>query len=239
MSLRLGLFLIGAAAFAQDKPVLTIETRGDIFMARKQYREAIDTFREGSAKDPVLLNKIGIAYHQMMKLDDARRSYEQALKVKPDYVEAMNNLGTIYYSRKSFRRAISWYKKALKKAGDDNKVASIYMNLGTAYFARKQYDRATKAYQTAMKIDPDVFERHGNVGVILEERSVEEKAKYHFYLAKLYAKGGRNDLALQYLRKCLEEGFKEKKKIEDEADFVALKELPEFKELLAKEQRVL
>ena len=239
MSLRLGLFLIGAAAFAQDKPVLTIETRGDIFMARKQYREAIDTFREGSAKDPVLLNKIGIAYHQMMKLDDARKSYEQALKVKPDYVEVMNNLGTIYYSRKSFRRAISWYNKALKKAGDDSKVASIYMNLGTAYFARKQYDRATKAYQTAMKIDPDVFERHGNVGVILEERSVEEKAMYHFYLAKLYAKGGRNDLALQYLRKCLEEGFKEKKKIEDEADFVALKELPEFKELLAKEQRVL
>src|SRR5436305_3873223 len=159
MSLRLGLFLIGAAAFAQDKPVLSIETRGDIFMARKQYREAIDTFREGSAKDPVLLNKIGIAYHQMMKLDDARKSYEQALKVKPDYVEVMNNLGTIYYSRKSFRRAIGWYNRALKKAGTESKSASIYMNLGTAYFARKQYDRATLAYQQAMKIDPDVFER--------------------------------------------------------------------------------
>jgi Tfp pilus assembly protein PilF len=239
MSLRLGLVLIGVAAFAQDKPALSIETRGDIFMARKMYREAIDTFREGPAKDPVLLNKIGIAYHQMMKLDDARKSYEQALKVKPDYVEVMNNLGTIYYSRKSFRRAISWYNKALKHAAAETRSASIYMNLGTAYFARKQYERATVAYQDAMKIDPDVFERHGNVGVILEERSVEEKAKYHFYLAKLYAKGGRNDLAMQYLRKCLEEGFKEKKKLEEEADFAALRETPEFKELLAKEQRVL
>lgn len=239
MSLRLGVFLIGVAAFAQDKPPLSIETRGDIFMARKMYREAIDTFREGSARDPVLLNKIGIAYHQMMQLDNARKSYEKALKVKPDYVEVMNNLGTIYYTRKSYRRAIGWYNRALKQAGDEPKSASIYMNLGTAYFARKQYEKATDAYQTAMKIDPDVFERHGNVGVILEERSVEEKAKYHFYLAKLYAKGGRNDLAIQYLRKCLEEGFKEKKKIEDEADFAALKDLPEFKELLAKEQRVL
>lgn len=239
MSLRLGFFLIGAAAFAQEKPALSIETRGDIYMARKMYREAIDTFREGSPKDPVLLNKIGIAYHQMMQLDNARKSYEQALKVKPDYVEVMNNLGTIYYSRKSYRRAIRWYSKALRKAADDPKSASIYMNLGTAYFARKQYEKATQAYQTAMNIDPDVFERHGSVGVILEERSVEEKAKYHFYLAKLYAKGGRNDLAMQYLRKCLEEGFKEKKKIEDEADFAALKDLPEFKELLAKEQRVL
>jgi Tfp pilus assembly protein PilF len=239
MSLKLGILLIGAAAFAQDKPVLSIETRGDIYMARKMYREAIDTFREGSPKDPVLLNKIGIAYHQMMQLDNARKSYERALKVKPDYVEVMNNLGTIYYSRKSFRRAISWYNKALKKSGEDPKSASIYMNLGTAYFARKQYDKATQAYQTAMKIDPDVFERHGNVGVILEERSVEEKAKYHFYLAKLYAKDGRNDLALQYLRKSLEEGFKEKKKIEEEADFAAIRELPEFKEILAREQRVL
>ena len=67
-------------------------------------------------KDPVLLNKIGIAYHQMMQLDNARKSYEQALKLKPNYVEAINNLGTVYYARKSFRRAISLYNKALKVA---------------------------------------------------------------------------------------------------------------------------
>jgi hypothetical protein len=28
-------------------------------MAKKQYREAIEAFREGSAKDPVLCNKSG------------------------------------------------------------------------------------------------------------------------------------------------------------------------------------
>ncbi len=239
MIIRSLIAFIAVSAFAQQKPVLTPETRGDIYMARKMYREAIDTFQEGSATDPVLLNKIGIAYHQMMQLDNARKSYEQALKLRPNYVEAMNNLGTVYYARKSFRRAISWYSKALKAAPTEAKSASIYMNLGTAYFARKQYQKATESYQTAMKIDPDVFERHGNVGVILEERSVQERAKYHFYLAKLYAKGGRTDLAMQYLRKCLEEGFKEKNKLTEEGDFAALRELPEFKELLAKEQRVL
>jgi tetratricopeptide (TPR) repeat protein len=261
MSLRFAIVIIGFAAFAQEnpliperradasipaspapetpKPVLTPETRGDIFMARKMYREAVETFQEGNPKDPVLANKIGIAYHQMMQLDSARKSYERALKLKPTYIEAMNNLGTIYYTKKNYRRAISWYNKALKQAPNEGRSASIYMNLGTALFARKQYEKATESYQTAMKIDPDVFERHGNVGVILEERSVEEKAKYHFYLAKLYAKDGRSELAIQYLRKSLEEGFKEKKKIEEEADFAALRELPEFKELLAREQRVL
>ena len=221
------------------KTAISPEMRGDIFMARKMYREAIEAFREGGPKDPVLLNKTGIAYHQLAQLDNAKKSYEQALKLKPDYVEAMNNLGTVYYAKKSNRRAISWYNRALKVAPEEPKSASIYMNLGTAFFARKRYDEAAKAYQTALRLDPEVFERHGNFGVMLEERSVDERAKYHFFLAKLYARGGRNELAIQYLRKSLEEGFKEKKKIEEDNDFAGLRELPEFKELLKLEPRVL
>src|SRR5947209_14508449 len=240
MSLRSLVFLLAAGcAFPQsEKPVLTPETRGDNYMARKMHPEAVKTFREGPAKDPVRLNKIGIAYHQMMQLDNARKSYEQAIKIKPDYVEALNNIGTVYYAKKNFRRAIGWYNRALKIAPSETKSASIYMNLGTAQFARKQYEKATESYQTAMKLDPDVFEHHGNFGVILEERSVEERAKYHFYLAKLYAKGGRNELALQYLRKSLEEGFREKK-LGEMPEFAGMKELPEFKQLLTLEPRVL
>ncbi|MEI9972658.1 MAG: hypothetical protein WDO73_11705 [Ignavibacteriota bacterium] len=56
-------------------------------------------------------------------------------------------------------------------------------------------------------------------GVLLEERSVQERAKYHYYLAKLYAKNGRNELALQYLRKSLEEGLKEKKQLQSDPEF--------------------
>src|SRR5690242_16099051 len=86
------------------KPQLTPEHRGDIYMARKMYREAIDAFREGPPKDPVLWNKMGIGYHPKMALDLARKSYEQALKFRRDYVEAINNLGTVYYAKKSFRK---------------------------------------------------------------------------------------------------------------------------------------
>lgn len=227
------------AAARPGNPELTPEMRGDIFMARKMYREAIDAFREGSSTDPVLWNKIGIAYHQRQQLNDAKKSYERAIKLKKDYVEALNNLGTVYYASKSYRRAISWYKKALKLAPNEPKSASIYMNLGTAYFARKKYEDATKTYQTALQLDPQVFERHSNYGVLLEERSVTERAKYHFYVAKLYAKEGRNELAIQYLRKALEEGFKERKKLEEAPEFAGLKDMPEFKELLTKETRVL
>jgi len=218
---------------------LSVEQRGDILMARKEYREAIDMFRSGSPKDPVLWNKEGIAYHQLTQLGNARKMYERALKLKPDYVEAMNNLGTIYYAQRSFRRAISWYNKALKLSAGQPKSASIYMNLGTAEFGRKKYELATTAYQMALKIDPDVFEHHGNFGVMLEEHSVQERAKYHYYLAKIYAKDGRNELAMQYLRKALEEGFKERDKLNKDPEFAGIRNLPEFKQLLASEPRVL
>jgi tetratricopeptide (TPR) repeat protein len=232
---------MSAFAFAQvapqaPNPPLSVETRGDIFMARKMYREAIDVFREDKTKNPVIANKIGIAYHQMQQLDNARKYYEQAIKIKPDYAEAINNLGTVYYAKKSFGRATRYYQRALKYTP---KSASIYSNLGTAYFARKKYKEAMETYQIALKLDPNVFENHGSYGVLLEERSVEERAKFHLHMAKLYAQASRNELALQYLRKALEEGYKDKKKIEEDPDFQAMRDLPEFKEILALEPRVL
>ena len=225
-----------AAQVEAPKTPLSAENRGDILMARKMYREAIEAFSQGSPKDAVLRNKLGIAHHQLMQLDAARKYYEQAVKLKPDYSEAINNLGTVYYAGKSYRRAISQYKKAIKIAPDS---ASIHSNLGTAYYARDQIALANEEYRIAMKLDPDVFERHSSYGVLLQERSVADRAKFHYMMAAIYAQDGRTDLALQYLRKALEEGYKERKKLPDDPAFAALRDLPEFKELLALEPRVL
>jgi tetratricopeptide (TPR) repeat protein len=214
---------------------LTVDERGDIMMARKMYREAIDTFLSDTNKTAVTYNKVGIAYHQLQQLDKAKKYYEQALKLKRDYSEAMNNIGTVYYARKSYRRAISYYRRALRLSDS----ASIYSNLGTAYFARKQYKQATDAYQEALNRDPEVFEHKSNYGTLLQDRNVEERARFHYYLAKMYAKSGRNELAMEYVRKCLEEGFKDKKKLVEDPEFQALRQSDEFKELLATEPRVL
>jgi len=222
-----------------EKIEVTPELRGDIFMARKQYREAVEAFHEGSPKDPVLLNKTGIAYHQLLQLDSALKSYQQAVHFKKDYLEAINNIGTVYYARKNYRRSITYYRRAIKLAPKATRSAAIYNNLGTALFARKQYKDAADALQTALSLDPEVFEHTGSYGVMLEERTVEERAKYHYYVAKLYAKNGRNDLALQYLRKALEEGLKERKQLEKDPEFASMRDTKEFKDLLALEPRVL
>lgn len=221
---------------APESAALTPDKRADILMARKMYREAIDLYKQGLIENAVLWNKMGIAYHQMLQLDNARKHYEEALKLNPRYSEAINNLGTVYYAKKNYGKAIDYYKRALKLAPQS---ASIYSNLGTAYFARKKYKDAFTAYQKALSLDPDVFEHRNTYGVLLQERSVEERAKFHYYLAKTYAKAGMNDRALQYLRKALEEGFKDKERIPKEPEFAALLNNPEFKELMAAQARVL
>lgn len=218
------------------KPQISPEMRGDIYMARRMYREAIDAYRAIQPPTAVIYNKIGIAYHQLGDLKSAKKMYERAIKLNKQYAEAINNLGTIHYARKSYRRAISTYKKALKFNPES---ASIYSNLGTAYFARKDYRRAAECYEKAVALDPDVFERRGTFGTLLQERSVEERARFHYHLARVYAKNGRNDLALFYMRKSIEEGFKEKRRYLEEDDFAELRKLPEFEEIMKIEPRVL
>jgi len=90
-----------------------------------------------------------------------------------------------------------------------------------------------------MALDPDVFEHRGNFGTLLEDRNIEERAKFHYYLAKMYAKAGRDELAMQNVRKALEEGFKDKNKLEKDPEFEALRKLPEFQALMTAEPRVL
>jgi tetratricopeptide (TPR) repeat protein len=217
-------------------PPLTPERRGDILMARKMYREAIELYEEAPQNTAVIWNKIGIAYHQMMQLDAAKKRYEHAIKLNSKYPEAINNLGTVYYAQKRYGKAIRNYKRALKLSPES---ASIYSNLGTAYFARKKYKEAMDAYDTALRLDPEIFEHRSTYGVLLQERTVEERAKFHYYLAKSYAKAGQNERALLYIRKALEEGFNERKKLLEDPEFSALRNTPEFQELLKLEPRVL
>ena len=215
---------------------ITVEERGDIFMARKMYREALEMYKTGPVDSAVLANKTGIAYHQMLDLDDARRYYERAIKLRPEYAEAINNLGTIYYARKSYRRSITQYKKALRITPQS---ASILSNLGTAYFARKNYQLAFDTYQEALALDPEVFEHRSAMGILLQERTVEERAKYHYYIARTYAKAGDVEHTLMYIRKSLEEGFKERDKFKQDPEFAIVRDKEEFKELLATEHKVL
>jgi tetratricopeptide (TPR) repeat protein len=223
---------------------LTPEQRGDVFMARKLYRDAIEAYQTGDKGDKkadprtsaVLANKIGIAYHQLGDFAAARRNYERAMKLDKHYADAVNNSGTVFYAQKNFRAAITRYRRAIQLAPE---TASFWSNLGTAWYSRGKFEEMAQAYQKALSLDPNIFEHRGMVGTELQDRTVADRARYHYELARMYAQNGKDELALQYLRKSLEEGWKDKKKIMDSPEFAALRETDAFKELMTLEPRVL
>lgn len=221
---------------AAQNPTLTDEVRGDIMMARKMYLDAIDFYKPHANTNAVIANKTGIAYHQLGDLNNAKKYYERAIKLDKNYAEAINNLGTIHYARKSYGNAIKQYEKALALTPNS---ASILANLGTAYFARKKYDEALQYYLRAVAVDPLIFERRGTSGLQVQERSVEERAKFHYTLAKTFAKAGMVEQALQNVRFALEYGFKEREKFKTDPEFAGLQSNAEFQQLLTAEYRVL
>lgn len=214
---------------------ITPELRGDIFMARKEYREAIDMYRT-AGNSPIILNKIGIAFHQMLQLGLAKKYYKEAIKADPHYAEAINNLGTVFYAQKSYKKAIVYYRRSLRYWKPN---ASIYVNIGAAYFGRHDYKRASEYYEKALALDPDVFEHRSTFGTLMQEQSVDQLALFHLYLAKSYAKEGMDERALQYLRKALEEGVRDRNKIPDIPEFAQLKKEPGFQQLMAENPKPL
>jgi tetratricopeptide (TPR) repeat protein len=184
------------------------ELRADIFMARKQYSEAAETYQKLLTQEPrnaALLNKVGIAYHYLQRLDVAKRFYQRSIRADRNYANAYNNLGMLEYDRRRFKQAAQDCRKAVEISPN---VASFFRNLGYAYFSDKKYDEAVEAFHRALAIDPQVFENSGQgFGTVLQQVSVQEKGAFFYFLAKSFASMSNAERCAFYLRKARDEGY--------------------------------
>jgi tetratricopeptide (TPR) repeat protein len=213
---------------------LSPEEMADILMARKDYREAAFSYKrlvDANPRNAICWNKLGIALHQQEELSGALKSYQQAVKVNPQYADAQNNIGTIWYQRKKYGKAIRAYQHAIKMRND---MAVLYSNLGYAYFGEKKYKESIASFRQALAIDPQFFERGSSRGgSVLQDRSVSDRGRFYFLLAKSFAEAGNFDRSLIYLRKAKEEGFASMNDVKTDPSFSAMLKLPETQEILA------
>src|SRR5713101_359877 len=216
------------------KPGLSDEQLGDLYMARKEYREAAFSYKrlaDQEPRNPVYLNKLGIALHQQAALGPALKYYERASKVDPSYADARNNIGTIWYQRKKYGRAIKAYQKAIDIRSD---MAVLHSNLAYAYFGDKKYEQAISSFRQALALDPQLFEHNSSrSGSVLQDRSVGDRGRFYFLLAKSFAEAGNLERCLIYLRKAKDEGYKDLSAVRSDASFAAVLQDPAIQEVLA------
>jgi tetratricopeptide (TPR) repeat protein len=212
---------------------LTEEETGDLYMARKQYREASQTYlrlTQQNPKNAVYLNKLGISLHQQAALGEALKYYQRAMKADPHYADAENNIGTIWYQRKRYGKAIRAYLKAIKIRDD---LPVLYSNLGYAYFGDGKYPESIGAFRKALAQDPQFFERGGSrTGSVLQDRSVTDRGRFYFLLAKSFAETGNYERCIFYLRKAKEEGYTAIKDVTKDPAFAAVLKDPAVVDLL-------
>jgi len=216
------------------RPDLSDEQMADLYMARKEYREASQLYKRLVDQNPqnaIYFNKLGIAMHQQTVLGQALKCYERAVKLDPAYADAQNNIGTIYYQRKKYGKAIKAYQKAIAIRND---MPVLFSNLAYAYFEDKKYEQAIASFRQALAMDPQLFERSSSRnGSILQDRSVGDRGKFYFLLAKSYAEAGNLERCLIYLRKAKDEGYKQLAAIKEDPSVDAVIKNPAIQEVLA------
>lgn len=208
-----------------------LEARGDTLREQKSYLDAVDYYDAALKKAPsaVIYNKIGMTYLSIGNLKNAEKALKKAVKTDKKYAEALNNLGVTYYLKKKYGPAEKYYKKAIAL----RESASFHSNLGTVYMERKDYDKGMLEYARAYQLDPEVFERSSRTGISARMQSPEDRARFFYVLAKLYAGSGDVEKSLLYLKKSLEDGFPDIDKVYKDAEFASLRKDQRFTELMA------
>ena len=80
-----------------------------------------------------------------------RDRFTEALKLRPDFAQAANNLGFVYYRQQRYAEAARWLENTLKI---DPSRAVAYLNLGDAYLHGGDHARAKQAYNTYLELQP-------------------------------------------------------------------------------------
>ncbi len=207
------------------------QIEGDLLMVHRSYAAALEAYQRDPVPSAVLWNKIGVAYHHLFALEQARKYYQLALSMNPNYADALNNLAAVYHGQHEYKQAERTYKKALKYAPSS---AITYCNLGTAYFAQEKYKPGMAAYHKALALDPHIFDA-GQTQIVQETSTRRQLVAVNYYLAKTYATEGKMDEALTYLRRALEAGFHDRKQLMKDKEFASLRATPEFHQLMVEQ----
>jgi protein O-GlcNAc transferase len=141
----------------------------------------------------LILTDFGNVLQKQSKLEEAVQQYQQAVQLKPDFVQAQYNLANVLRLQGKSRAAIGAYQKTLKLKPD---FAIAYFYLANLFKEAGKIPEAITAYQTGIKHNPNVAAAHNNLGNILKDLGKVDLAlacyKYAIKLNPNYAETYNN-----------------------------------------------
>ena len=104
---------------------------------------------------------MGATLQELGKLEEAEASYRQVIALKPDLLEAHNNLGATLQELGKFEEAEASYRQAIALKPD---FALAHNNLGATLQELGKFEEAEASYRQAIALKPDFAKALLNLG---------------------------------------------------------------------------
>ena len=120
---------------------------------------------------------LGVMLKEQGRKPEAEAQYREALKIQPDYAEALNALGVCRAEDGQIDEAIANFTASLNSKPN---YAPASYNLGKAFVAEGKVDEAMKSYEAALRMWPEYAEAHNSLAVLLSQSGRLDEAVRHF-----------------------------------------------------------
>jgi tetratricopeptide (TPR) repeat protein len=118
----------------------------------------------------------------LKQYDEAIKSYQKAIALRPDSLRPHMNLGMVYWSMGQLEKAIPEFQEALKC---DSTSVPAHLALGRLFLQKKQYHLAEPSLETATRLNPKES-RQGFLDLIQIQLVHNDTARARFFLNRLF-----------------------------------------------------
>ena len=211
----------------------------EYYEEKENYESAISEYMRVTdikRNDFVSTYKLCSVLNKNKQNQEAIKLLEEILKQKPEYENASNLLGEIFFEEELYKEAVSVYMSALRYNPGSY---DLYYSLGMAYTMINDFQRAKEFYEKAAQINSLAYNAKLNLGQIaLIYGDLEEAEKYfmqsckqedlesgsYYYLAQIALLKGDNDKATNYMNVAIQLDPKIYKQVQKDPLFNPIKE---------------
>ncbi|NEQ70266.1 MAG: tetratricopeptide repeat protein [Symploca sp. SIO2D2] len=152
---------------------------GDSDVSRDSSVESVVLRLESSGIQPLFYltaqqyQAVANQQYQTGQLQEALASYDQAIKLQPDYYQAWGNRGNVLSNLGQYQEALVSFDQAIKLQ-PDGYIA--WYSRGFVLSDLGQHQEALASYDQAIKLQPDYYQAWGNRGFVLSDLGKYQEA---------------------------------------------------------------
>jgi tetratricopeptide (TPR) repeat protein len=150
-----------------------VHQAGDPGRAEPMYRQVL----QADPANTEALHLLGLACYHLNRPDEAVACFEQALRLRPDFAAAHNNLGNVLSDRGDAAGAADHYRQALRLQPGNVGMA---FNLGNALQRQADLAGAAACFRRCLQLQPGMAAAHFCLGTVQEAQGQRDEAAGHY-----------------------------------------------------------